>query len=393
MARCGSNVVLTAIRLLEVLFWSSCAVIAFVYVGYPLVLVLMGLIYRRRVEKSDTFQPFVSIVISAFNEQEHLAATIANKLALEYPSNRREILVASDGSTDGTDEIIQSFAGQAVRYLRQEPRQGKSAALNRLVAAAKGEIIVVSDANSIYQKESIGRLVRNFADPSVGYVTGKMVYVDETGSTIGSGCSAYMQYENVLRKLETRIGSVIGVDGGIDAFRATLYSPLAASALPDFVIPLRVIELGNRVVFDEDALLNECTLSDRKDEWRMRTRVILRAFHALWEMKSLLNPSLYPLISFQLIVHKVLRYLVGMFQIVALSTNILLAPTSNAYLILLVMQMAFYSLAILGAFSFGRFVPGAAYAFYFCLVNASALSALIRFMNGEKQVCWTPRKG
>ena len=378
----------------ELGFWGAVAAIVFIYVGYPLALALLALLLPRRVKKDDTFRPSVTIVISAFNEQETLSATIENKLTLKYPAEKLEIIATSDGSTDRTDEIIRSYVNDRVRFIRQDPRQGKSAALNKMVMASKGEIIVVSDANSIYENDALCKLVRNFADPSVGYVTGKMVYVNESGSRVGNGCTAYMTYENCLRELETRVGSVIGVDGGIDAFRKSLFVPLAPGALPDFVIPLQVIQRGKRIVYEKDALLQEATLSVASDEWRMRVRVILRSFHAIHNMKALLNPLRFPLISFQIISHKILRYMVGIFQFCAFGFNVVLATTSTFYQVLLALHLLFYLFAILGSSELiGRFVPGATYAFYFCLLNASALSALVRFLKGDEQVVWTPRRG
>jgi cellulose synthase/poly-beta-1,6-N-acetylglucosamine synthase-like glycosyltransferase len=380
--------------LYELGFWGSCAAIVFIYIGYPVLLRLLSLLAARPVNKDDSFKPHVTIVISAFNEQASIGNTIENKLALNYPPEKLEIIVTSDGSTDDTDDLIRSYADRGVRYIRQEPRQGKSAALNAMVAEATGDIIVVSDANSMYEREAVSKLVRNFADPSIGYVTGKMIYVNESGSTVGSGCTAYMTYENVLRELETNVGSVIGVDGGIDAFRKSLYVSLAAGALPDFVVPLQVIQRGFRVIYEKDALLQEATLSNPSDEWRMRVRVILRSFHALYSMKALLNPFRFPLASFQIMSHKVLRYLVGIFQIAALGFNLVLAMSSPFYLALLAVHLLFYLLAIIGSSEFaGRFVPGATHAFYFCLLNASALSALVRFLKGDEQILWTPRRG
>ena len=378
----------------ELGFWGACAAIAFIYIGYPVTLALLSLFVSRPVKKDDLYKPFVTIAISAFNEREHIGATLENKLALNYPSEKLEIIATSDGSTDGTDDIVRSFADRGVRLLRQDPQQGKSTALNKMVLESKGEIVVVSDANSIYEKDAVSKLVRNFADPTVGYVTGKMVYVNESSSRVGNGCTAYMTYENLLRELETRVGSVIGVDGGIDAFRKSLYVPLAPGALPDFVVPLQVIQRGNRVIYEKDALLQEATLSNPSDEWRMRVRVTLRSFHALYNMKALLNPFRFPLPSFQIMSHKILRYMVGILQISALGFNLVLASTSYFYLALLIVHLLFYSLAIIGSSELvGRFVPGATHAFYLCLLNASALSALMRFLKGDEQVLWTPRRG
>jgi len=378
----------------EIAFWVSCGVIGFIYVGYPVTLALMSLFARRPVKQDENFVPPVTIMISAFNERLYIGATIENKLALDYPSDKLQILVTSDGSVDGTDDIIKSFADQRVRYFRQEPRQGKTAAINRMVLLSVGEIIVFSDANSIYEKDVIRKLVRNFADPLVGYVTGKMVYVDKTGSIIGSGCTAYMRYENLLRDLETNVWSVIGVDGGIDAVRKSLFISMTPEAIPDFVLPLQVISHGSRVVYEKEALVNETTLSQPAEEWRMRVRVILRSFHALNYMRMLLNPFRFPLASFQIWNHKILRYMAGVFQASALALNVFLASGSIIYQSLLAVHFLFYFLAIIGSSKIvGRFVPGAQFAFYFCLLNGSALVALARFCRGDRQVVWTPRKG
>ncbi len=176
------------------------------------------------------------------------------------------MIVISDASDDGTDEIVGRVASEhpgRVRLLRQEPREGKTAALNLAVPQARGEIVVFADANSIYGPDALRRLARNFADPAVGYVTGKMVYVNPDGSLVGDGCSAYMKLENWLRAQETRIGSVVGVDGGVDAVRRRLYRPMRADQLPDFVLPLAVVEQGARVVYEPDALLTEHALVER----------------------------------------------------------------------------------------------------------------------------------
>ena len=378
----------------ESIFWGSVLALAYVYAGYPFFLIVAGALKKRAVRKDDGHQPTVSILISAFDEERCIASTIRNKLDLDYPAEKIEILVTSDGSTDGTDERVRAFAANGVRLIRQSPRRGKTAALNRMAAEAKGEILVFSDANSIYAKDALRRLVRNFADPEVGYVTGKMIYVDETGSAVGSGCTAYMRYENALRSLETRTGSIIGVDGGIDAVRASLYVPMREDLLPDFVLPMEVLRRGRRVVYESGALLKEPALATSSDEWKMRVRVILRFFHALSAARAALNPFRHPQACFRILSHKVLRYLAGVFQISAFAANAVLAAGPGPYRALLAAQGAFYLLFILGATEHGaRRVPGARFAYYFCLLNAAALAALGRFARGERQVVWTPRVG
>ena len=204
------------------LFWCCLALGVYPYLAYPMLAWLVGQFLRRGV-RTAPIQPRVTVVISAYNEARHIEGTIRNKLASSY-TGELQVLVASDGSTDGTDDIVRSIAAVdgRVKLYRQEPRQGKTAALNRLVEAAMGEIVVFSDANSLYRPDTIERLVANFADHTVGYVTGRMVYVNPDGSTVGDGCTAYMRYENRLRTIETAIGSIVGVDGGVDAVRRAL---------------------------------------------------------------------------------------------------------------------------------------------------------------------------
>jgi cellulose synthase/poly-beta-1,6-N-acetylglucosamine synthase-like glycosyltransferase len=336
----------------------------------------------------------VTIVISAFDEEASIGATLENKTSLDYPRDRLEVIVVSDASTDGTERIVRSFEGRGVRLLVQEKRQGKTAALNRAVAEAKGEVVAFSDANSIWGRDALRRLVRNFADPSVGYVTGKMVYVDETGTVVGSGCSAYMRYENRLRTLETRVGSVVGVDGGVDAVRRSLYDPMRPDLLPDFVLPLSVVRKGFRVVYEPDALLHERSLESVDDEYRMRVRVTLRAYRALLATADLLNPVRRPLFAFQLATHKVLRYSVGLFQALALASNVLLIGRGAVYQWAFWGQLVFYMAASLG-FSVPRLsrVRLLRYPQYLCLVNAAAVAAFVRFLRGETSATWQPRKG
>src|SRR5690606_14809748 len=246
------------------------------------------------------------ILIAAFNEEQDIEHTLRNKIELDYPKDLLEILVVSDESVDQTDAIVERIAAEApipIRLIRQVPRQGKTSGLNLIAPQATGEILVFSDANSIYAPDALRKLVRNFADATVGYVTGKMVYTNPDGSMIGDGCSAYMKYENWLREKETSIGSVVGVDGGIDAIRASLFRILNPDQLPDFVQPLQVVEQGYRVVYEPEALLKELALDNSDREYRMRVRVSLRALCALHDMKQSLNPGRYGIFSLQPVSH------------------------------------------------------------------------------------------
>ena len=305
------------------LFFLSVFMVFYVYIGYPLIIKFIGSILRRNVTKG-AIEPKVTVIISAHNEEDNIAQTLENKLNQDYPREKLEIIVVSDGSTDKTDEIVRTFGNQGVRLIRQEPRAGKTVAINRAANEANGEILVFSDANSIYSADSLHHIVRNFYDSEVGYVTGKMIYKNENGDPNGDGCTTYMKYENFLRAAETKAGSIVGVDGGIDAVRKNLYRKMSPDQLPDFVLPLRIIEKGYRVVYDPQALLVEPTLSNHGDEYKMRVRVALRSYWALGSMKHMLSLKRFKLFAWQLWSHKVLRYMSFIFMIFAWTFNLFL---------------------------------------------------------------------
>lgn len=384
--------------MLKLIFWLSLLIVLYVYLGYPLLAGLLARLRHRSVHQDDKSQPPVSILIAAYNEASDIEATLRNKLNLNYPSGKLEILVISDESTDGTDELVEAVARDArftIRLFRQVPRQGKTAGLNTLVPEAKGEIILFSDANSQWAPDAVSKLVRNFNDPEVGYVTGKMVYVSDDGSMIGDGCSAYMKYENWLREQETAIGSIVGVDGGIDAMRKRLYQPLRADQLPDFVQPLKVVEQGYRVVYEPEAHLREPALNDSTSEFSMRIRVTLRALWALKDMKALLNPARDSLFAWQLLSHKVLRYTAFIPLAILALASMILADSGGWYTLAFIGQLFMYGFAWLGhrrrdeqdlpAF---LGVP-----YYFVLLNLACFQALRAYLRGEKKVIWNPRKG
>ena len=377
---------------MEVVFWLSAFLVAYVYLGYPLLAWALARIIGAPV-KAGPAQPAVTVLTAAYNEADHIEATVRNKLEQDYPPELLDVIVVSDESSDGTDELV-SALGPRVRLLRQSPRQGKTAALNLAVASAAGDVLVFADANSMYAPDAISQLVKNFADPRVGYVTGKMVYVNEDGSLLGDGCSAYMKYENWLRASESRLASVIGVDGGVDAVRKALFLPMRADQQPDFVLPLSVAERGARVVYEPRALLRESALNEHDAEYRMRVRVSLRALWALWDKRRLLNPLRQPLLTFQIFSHKVLRYLAFIPLCAALVSSWWLAPSSMLMALAAVAQTAVYLLAFTGwklhAGNHGAIVG---FPYYFALLNVASAHAVCKFLGGERQATWAPRTG
>jgi len=380
--------------ILKLLFFFFLFMLFYVYLGYPILVFLFSIIKNTKVKKG-AHKAHVTILIAAYNEEASIESTLKNKLALDYPKEKLEIIVISDGSTDKTDEIIKQYKRQGVRLLRQEPRAGKTSALNTAVPKAKGNILVFSDANSLYATDALNKLVQNFSDPNVGYVTGKMLYTNSDGTTIGDGCTNYMKYENLLRHFETKLGSIVGVDGGIDAVRKALYQPMNPDQLPDFVLPLKVVEQGYRVVYEPEAILKEASLKSSKDEYKMRVRVSLRALWALWDMRHLIAIKAPKLFAWELFSHKWLRYLSFIFLIGLYLSNLYLWNQGLYFKILFLLQNIFYISALCSLILENRgqrsrilYLP-----YYFNLINLAAAHAFIKFLLRQKQVMWTPRKG
>ena len=384
------------ITLFDSVFICSFFALIYVYFLYPLCVAFLGKVFKRDVKKKDITHR-VTVLIAAYNEEDHIGETIKNKLEMNYPSDRLEIIVISDGSTDNTDAIVRSFHDLRVKLLRQDPRGGKTSALNMAVSHAKGDVLVFSDANSIYAPDTLKYLTQNFNDSQVGYVTGKMIYTNPDGNVIGDGCSAYMKYENLLRLLETNINSVVGVDGGVDAMRKELYQPMRADQLPDFIQPLKVVEQGYRVVYESKAILKEQALKHSQEEYKMRVRVSLRSLWALKNMKSLFNPLKYGIFSWQLFSHKLLRYMAIIFLLSLYFSNLVLLWLDQKTILVLffIGHNLFYLFAYLGYLGEKNgynlklfYIP-----YYFTLINIAAGHAFVKFLRGEKQIIWNPRTG
>lgn len=376
---------------MEIVFWVSAIWVLYAVVGYPLGVVALSRLVRRDVAKTD-ITPDVTVVIAAYNESRHIVATLVNKLEQDYPTDRLRVVVVSDESDDGTDEAVRQLGDTRVRLMRQTPRQGKTAAINLAMGEITSDIVVFSDANSVYAPDTIRRLVGNFADPEVGYVTGRMVYRGADSSAVAEGCSTFMRFENWLRHEETKLGSVVGVDGGVDAVRRPLYESMRADQLPDFVLPLSVRGKGYRVVYEPLAYLVEDALDESDAEFRMRVRVSLRALWTLSELRHMLNPFRYGLFSWQLLSHKLLRYTVFLPMIALIPANAALLPAGWFYQLAFAVQVLFYGMALSGALARS---PGSmrGLPWYFLLVNVAAGQALWKFMRGEKQIIWQPRVG
>ncbi len=375
--------------MMAVLFWTLTALVVYVYAGYPLLLALVGRI-RARPTARGAIEPAVTLLISAFNEADVIAEKLHNSLSLDYPADRLQIVVISDASDDDTDAIVAGFAPQRVELLRMADRGGKTLGLNAAVPRARGDIIVFSDANAMYAHDVLRKLAANFADAAVGAVVGESTYTrPEVESERTEGL--YWQYETAIKRLESRIGSVVGGDGAIYAIRRTLYVPMRADALSDFVNPLQIVRGGHRCVYEPLARSYESAAKDFQREFRRKVRIVNRAWRALMTMRPLLNPFRHGFFAIELISHKLLRWLVPLLLVGVLATNLFLLRTAPIYTLTLVAQLALYALALLGyAMRRRERMPSIlSVPYYFCLVNVASALGIFEAYRGKTYATWS----
>ncbi len=382
---------------LEILFWSSIILIGYAYVGYPLLITIISFFINKKVRTSE-IEPFVSLLITAYNEEKDLENKLKNSLELDYPKDKFEIVVASDGSTDATDDIVKRYknnkAGVRVVLHRVEGRLGKTAAQNSAVKICKGDIIVFSDAASLYERGAIRALVRNYADPSVGAVSGMYKYINKTGSSVGFATILFWNIENFIKSRQTKIKTITGCCGCIYSVRKDLYTDLPPTIISDLVEPLTILQKGYRIVFEPSALAFEETTEKTEQEFKMRIRVIVRGMNGMLFARNLFNPLRHPFVSMQLISHKVIRWLVPVFCIIAFVSNFFLITTSRLYIIFLALQLIICFLAYIGYILEKRGVHKKIFylPLYFCIVNLASLVSIFKFLKKENIVTWQPQR-
>lgn len=376
----------------EVVFWSSVAALCYTYAGYPLLLFVVSLVRSRPVHK-DAAEPSVSVIITAYNEERDLRAKLENTLALDYPNKKLEVIVASDCSTDGTDDIVREFAQRGVVLHRQTERLGKTAAQNAAIEKASGEIILFSDATTLYQPDVLRVIAPNFSDQSVGCVAGRLVYVDPARSAVGHGARSYWSYETFLKKHESRVCSLIGASGCLYAVKRSAYVPMYNEACSDFLIATKMVEQGLRAIYEPEAVCTEETNRRADRELKMRVRVITQTFTDLWRHRSMLNPLRSGFYAVELFSHKVLRYFVPVFLLAMFGASLVLATSSLFYAVALTAQLFFYAVALVASIlerASAYRHPILALPHYFVLANVASLIAAYKFLSGERYARWEP---
>jgi cellulose synthase/poly-beta-1,6-N-acetylglucosamine synthase-like glycosyltransferase len=375
---------------LALLFWLSVVAVFYAYIGYPLALWAVGRLRgdapAPRLEGADL--PGVTIIVPVHNEQSTIEAKLANMRALDYPRDRLEIVFISDGSTDRTVETIRAQADTHMRVIELPDRGGKAAALNAGLAAAQAPIVVFTDAGIVLRPDALRELVAPFADPAIGCVSGE----DRIAEAEGEGL--YGRYELWLRRQESRLHSIVGASGSLYAQRRAITDPFVPQLAPDFLSVLRTVERGYRAVVAPEAVGTMHAVGRPGAEFERKVRTLLRGLTTLGRFVHLLNPFRYGLFALFLASHKLARWLVPLFMVIALVTSGLLASVSWFFVLAFVAQIAFYLLALGAAAGLAPFVSAKAprIALYFSAVNAATLVAWIKYLGGVRQELWTPSR-
>jgi cellulose synthase/poly-beta-1,6-N-acetylglucosamine synthase-like glycosyltransferase len=371
----------------KALFWGSLGALAWTHVGYPAAAAALARVRSRPVRKEE-ITPEVTVIVAAHDEEDVIGARVQNLLELDYPVDRFSVLVASDGSTDATDEIVRGIAARApaVRLLACE-RAGKATAQNRAVAETESEIVAFSDANSRWEPDALRALVRSFADPEVGYVCGQLRLEPADGA---SQEGLYWRYELWQRESESALGSITAGNGAIYAVRRSDYLGWDDPRIGhDFGLPFRLAQRGRRSVYEPEAVAWEKPASDVESEYSRKVRMMTRSWRPL--LDGSLAHTGDALYFTELVSHRVLRYGSGVLHLLLLGSNLVLVGAAPIYRVALVGQLGFLGLAHAGRRRWP--VPGAALAYYYFLTTAATVDALVRYLREGSPATWTKARG
>ncbi len=378
----------------------SLFMIFYTYFGYPAILIVIS-VFKKLNKKhyqpteSSNKIPSVSFIITAYNEEQRIQEKIESSLCLEYPKEKLEIIVASDCSDDNTDEIVKSYQNKGIKLVRAPERKGKENAQKYAVDTSIGEILIFSDTATILKPDGILNIVKNFCDPSIGCVSSEDKFIETDGSVSGEG--AYVKYEMFLRKLESRVNTLVGLSGSFFAARRIVCENWATDLQSDFNTLLNSIKHGLIGISDPKSIGYYKNISDEKKEFNRKTRTVLRGISVLMRNLSLLNPFRYKMFAWQLFSHKLCRWLVPFFLIAAFISNSLLIFSSVIFFLLLILQTVFYVLAYLYYKKETSVYANSLSAifrlpFFFVTVNFSILCAWWKYFKGERATFWQPSK-
>jgi len=384
---------------MEIVFWLSLFIVFYTFVGYGILLYLIIKIKRvfrgkpASVTPIDSLLPCCTLIVAAFNEELFIEDKIKNCLQLKYPAGKLKLLFVTDGSSDATTSIIDRYP--QVTLLHQDNRAGKIAAVHRAMAHTDTEIVVFTDANTFLNTDAMINICRHYIDKTVGAVAGeKRVQIDKNADASSAGEGFYWKYESTLKKWDSELYSVVGAAGELFSVRRSLYEDVPAdTVLDDFMISMLIAAKGYRIIYEPKAFAMETGSENVREELKRKIRIAAGGIQSILRLKSLFNPFKYPVLSFQYVSHRVLRWTVTPFLLIlAFLLNIVLVVQSGAFLldVVLLAQLLFYALAIVGLIMEKRhirikalFVP-----YYFCVMNYAVLMGIIRYFTKKQSAVW-----
>lgn len=379
----------------EILFWLCLFLPFFAYLGYPVLLALYAAFQPQRSTVPRAEPPQVSVIVAAHNEERHIQAKLQSLLAAEYPAQLRQIIIASDGSSDATVPLARSFAetypDEDILVL-DLPRGGKAEALNSAVAEASGDILVFSDADTMWERDTLQRLIEPFADLRVGAVAGN-VTIPSSGQSLALGDRLYRAYESWLRRLESRTGCLASADGGLQALRRELFQPVPGDVTDDFFLTTCASVAGRLIAFAENARVLDTGVETAGNQFRRRHRITTQGLQSLARRRELLDPRRHGLFAIGLLTHKLLRRLVPILLIPLLLSNLWLWNSGDFYRLALVGQLLGYALALVGLLGRHRQLPKPFRLAAYVLVTLTAIGAGVwHFVSGQRFSQWNPQQ-
>ncbi|MBI4429531.1 MAG: glycosyltransferase family 2 protein [Ignavibacteriales bacterium] len=374
------------------IFWFSLIIIVYSYCIYPLILMLLVRAKRPPQQPvSNGFEPRVSVLISAYNEESILKEKLLNLESIDYPADKIEFLFGSDGSTDLTNEILQKSRLRNLKVCVFSDRRGKALVLNELIQQAEGEVVVFSDANTIYRPETVRKLVQHFSHPETGAVCGELVLTAETGFAGNIGESLYWLYENYLKRLESDIHTMLGATGGVYAIRKQLYTPLPTTkaVTDDFLISTMIIKSGYRVRYEPTALAYEKGLGSVLGEFQRKVRIGASNFNGIAEFRPLLHPR-KGFVAMALWSRKIIRWCVPFLLLAMFLSTVALSFGSEFFRLLLWIELIFLFAVFVGFVLDKLNVKIGIFGlpFYFAAMNAALFVGFLHFWRGKQRPTW-----
>ncbi len=373
---------------MELTFFVTLFLSVYSYTIFPVLLSILGKLFPSPWIKGDC-SPVVTIIISAYNEEKDIEEKVRNSLLLDYPEDKLEIIVSSDGSADRTNEIVAGIKDKRLILRAFTGRLGKTACLNKVIPDIKGEIVVFTDANSMFSPDMLKHLVKNFYDPTIGVVSGWTKYRNPDSGEETTGL--YAKLEKKTKLDESLISSCVGADGAIFAIPKALYVPLGANDINDFIIPLNVIKQGKRAILDKNIYCVEETTKGIKNIYSRQVRITTRTAWAIRRNIGLLNISKYGNFSFFLLSHKVLRLLTPFFLLSTFILNIFILQGASLFVVTLAGQLIFWITGLMALSGFGK---GNLMSIckYFLITFAAQFVGCIRMAVGIEDIMWTPKR-